>query len=113
MLMETSTKETGKMVKPTASASSLTLMEACTKENGSTTNNMVKEQNHGILRKSNTLETSLMVRRLGMDGLNLREDIMKVNSKMENLMVEEFITSLILVKFMMVNSRRTIWMVKD
>ena len=111
--MEIYIRATGKMEKPTATESLLILMEACMKVNGSMINNMVMEQNHGILRKLNTLETSLMVRRLGMDGLNLREDIMKVNSKMENLMVEEFITSLILVKFMMVNSRRTIWMVKD
>ena len=54
-----------------------------------------------------------MVRKLAMDGLSLKEDIMKVNSKMANLMVEEFITSLILVKFMMANSKRTIWMAKD
>jgi hypothetical protein len=54
-----------------------------------------------------------MEKRLARVVLNLMEDTTKVNSKMENLMVKEFITFLIQVKFMMVISRRIIWMVKD
>ena len=54
-----------------------------------------------------------MAKRLAKVVLNLKEDTTKVNSKMENLMEEVFITFLIQVKFMMVISRRIIWMVKD
>jgi len=113
MLMEIFTKATGKMEKPTAMESSLTPTEACMKANGSMINNMVKEQNHGISRKLNILVSSTMEKRLARVVLNLMEDTTKVNSKMENLMVKEFITFLIQVKFMMVISRRIIWMVKD
>ena len=54
-----------------------------------------------------------MAKRLAKVVLNSKEDTMKVNSKMENLMEEVFITFLIQVKFMMVISRRIIWMGKD
>jgi|TARA_B110000305_G_C19299665_1_gene568502 hypothetical protein len=54
-----------------------------------------------------------MAKRLAKVVLNSKEDTTKVNSKMENLMEEVFITFLIQVKFMMVISRRIIWMGKD
>ena len=111
--MEIFTKATGKMEKPTAMESSLTPTEACTKANGSMINNTVKEQNHGISRKLNILVSSSMAKRLARVVLNSMEDTTKVNSKTENLMEKEFITFLILEKFMMVISRRIIWMGKD
>ena len=55
--MEIYIRATGKMEKPTATESSLILMEACMKVNGSMISNMVMEQNHGISRKSNILES--------------------------------------------------------
>ena len=54
-----------------------------------------------------------MEKRLVMGDLNSKEATTKVNSKMENLMAKVFITFLIQVKFMMVISRRIIWMAKD
>jgi len=54
-----------------------------------------------------------MAKKLDRVVLNSKEDTTKVNSKMENLMEKEFITFLILVKFMMVISRKIIWMGKD
>jgi len=113
MLMEISIKVTGKMERPTATESSLTLTEVCTRENGSTINNMVSEQNPGILRKLNILDSLSMEKRLVMGDLNSKEATTKVNLKMENLMAKVFITFLIQVKFMMVISRRIIWMAKD
>lgn len=113
MLMEISIKVTGKMERPTATESSLTQTEVCTRVNGSTINNMVKEQNPGILRRLNILDSLSMEKRQVMVDLNSKEDTTKVNSKTENSMAKVFITFLIQVKFMMVISRRIIWMAKD
>ena len=98
------------MEKPTAMESLLILMEACMKVNGSMTNNMVMEQNHGISKKLNILVSSSMVKRLDRVVLNSKEDTTKVISKMENLMAKEFTTFLILEKFMKVTLRKIIWM---
>lgn len=110
MLMEIYIRATGKMEKPTATESSLILMEACMKVNGSMINNMVMEQNHGISRKSNILESLSMGKRQVMAALNLKEDTTKVISRMENLTAKEFTTFLILEKFMKVTLRKIIWM---
>jgi len=111
--MEIFTKATGKMEKPTATESSLTQMVACMKANGSMINNTVKEQNLGISKKLNIPESLSMAKRQDKADLNLKEDTMKVNSKMENLTVKAYITFLILERFMRVISKKIIWMGMD
>merc|ERR1712195_463127 len=97
------------MAKPTATESSLTPTGACTKAIGLMINNMVKEQNHGISRKLNTPDSLSMAKRQVRAASNLKEDTMKVTSKMENLMVLALITFLILKKFTKVISKKIIW----
>ena len=54
-----------------------------------------------------------MAKRQDKADLNLKEDTMKVNSKMENLTVKAYITFLILERFMRVISKKIIWMGMD
>ena len=111
--MEIYTKATGRTAKPTATESSLTPTEVCTKAIGSMINNMAKEQNHGISRKLNTLDSLSMAKRQVRAASNLKEDTMKVTSKMENSMVLVLITFLILKKFTKVISKKIIWTEKE
>ena len=107
--MEIYTKVTGKTEKPTAMEFSLIQTAVCMKEIGWMINNMVREQNHGITKKSNIQEISQMEKRQDRVVLSLKEVTMKENFQTVNLMEKEFTTFQILVKFMKGILKKIIW----
>lgn len=113
MSMEIYIKAIGKTAKQMVMVYLQTQMVACTKVNGWMINNMDMELRVGITKKSNTLVTLQMVRKLGKVGLNLKVDIMKVNFLMESSMGKESITFQILANFMKENLGIITWMVKE
>lgn len=83
------------------------------KDNGWMINNMDMELKAGITKKSNTLATLQMAKKLDKVDLNLKVDITKVNFMMASSMGQESITFQILVNCMKENSKIIIWMVKE
>jgi len=111
--MATSTKESGKMAKPTATVYLLTLMEACMRESGSMTSSMDMAQNRGTTTRSNIQVTFKTARNLAVDALNLKEVIMREILSMGSFTALESIILPILVNFTKVNLKLIIWKEKE
>lgn len=99
----------GRMGKQTVTAYSWTPMEACTRANGLTTNNMGTAQRAGVTIRSNILDSSSRARRAVMDALSSKAATMRAISSTDNFMVTASTTSLTQGKCTKANSKIIIW----
>ena len=111
--METFTRASGPTEKQMEWAYSSTQTDQCTKVNGKTTSSTDSAPSPGTTIRSSLPVTSLRARRQERAGLNLKVAIMKEISSMVNSMDLESTTLQIPVGSMKVNSKTTIWKVKE
>ena len=87
--MEIFIRVSGKMEWLMVKAHFVTIKEVFMKANGLKTNSTVKEQNIGIITKSNTMEILTKVKKLEKVNLNVKEVLIMVTLWMDNSMVRE------------------------